>query len=326
MKLRRIKLLLGNIGDLVERHTNGVECVGIHVIAPSPSHAAVLELLATSAGAGVVPPDSVRSCWPWRGPSCEKPLVPCNLALQPLLLCLFLGELSLELPHEQAQVAASFIGHLLDFLRFGPPFLSVSLGLLLPYVELREPTSHDLANGDEVRSQMPKVGGELMFLYQLACRFDALAAEMVEQRLAQVHSDRQIGFAWQKFQHSLNGRVQVNLAKQITGPEPEIPGGTRKPVAHGGNNVLAADLGKSEHALIGQETVRMAQVADERRDGIVQPHLSSQVRHQRLQPLAGIVAKVMNLLGKQGHDFPLVLVRLPNQGLNDPQGVAQIEL
>src|SRR5438105_2076764 len=34
----------------------------------------------------------------------------------------------------------------------------------------------------------------------------------------------------------------------------------------------------------------------------------------------------MNRLGKEGDDLPLVLVWLPSQGLNDPQGMAQIEL
>jgi hypothetical protein len=36
-----------------------------------------------------------------------------------------------------------------------------------------------------------------MFLYQPSCRFDALEAEMVEQRLAQVQANGQIGFTWQ---------------------------------------------------------------------------------------------------------------------------------
>src|SRR5262245_3264432 len=69
----------------------------------------------------------------------------------------------------------------------------------------------------------------------------------------------------------------------------------------------------------------MTEVADERPDPCLEPHRPRQVRQQRLQPLAGIVAKVLNLLGKQGHDLPLVLVRLPSEGLNDPQGVAQAE-
>src|SRR5262249_45616313 len=131
-------------------------------------------------------------------------------------------------------------------------------------------TPHDLANGDEARPETPQVGREYMFLYEPSCRFDTLITEMIEQRLTQVQASGQIGFAWQKLKHSLNGRIQVNLAEQITGPEPEIPGGTRELVAHGGNNVVAADLGQGEHALVGQEAVRMAQVADERRDGCVQ--------------------------------------------------------
>ena len=66
---------------------------------------------------------------------------------------------------------------------------------------------------------------------------------MGEQRLTQVQANCWIGFAWQKLQHSLDGRIQVNLAEQITGPESEIPGATRELVAHGGHNVVTADLG-----------------------------------------------------------------------------------
>ena len=98
-----------------------------------------------------------------------------------------------------------------------------------------------------------------------------------------------------------------------------------KLVAHDGNNFFAADLGQGEHALVGQEAVGMAEVADEQRNGCLQSHLARQFRHQRLQPFAGIVAKVMNLLGKKGHDLLLVLVRLTSEGLNDPKGMAQIE-
>ena len=70
----------------------------------------------------------------------------------------------------------------------------------------------------------------------------------------------------------------------------------------------------------------MTEVADERWDGCVQSHLSRQVRHQRLQPLAGIVAKVMYFLPKKGNDLTLEFVRLFSEGLNDPQCVTQIEL
>ena len=151
--------------------------------------------------------------------------------------------MGLQLPNEQPQIAASFKRQFLDFLRFGPLLLGISVGLLLPHVELREATSHDLAYGDQARPQTPHVGREFVFLYQPSCWFDALEAEMVEQRFTQVQANRQIGFAWEKLQHSLDGRIQVNLAEQITGPESEIPGATRELVAHGGNNVVAADLG-----------------------------------------------------------------------------------
>ena len=70
----------------------------------------------------------------------------------------------------------------------------------------------------------------------------------------------------------------------------------------------------------------MPQVGNERRNGSVQPHLTCQVRHQRLQPFAGIMAKVMYFLPKKGNDLTLVFVRLFSEGLNDPQCVAQIEL
>src|SRR5262245_19086281 len=70
----------------------------------------------------------------------------------------------------------------------------------------------------------------------------------------------------------------------------------------------------------------MPQVADEQRDRFVQSHRPRQVRHQRLQPFAGIVAKVMYFLPKKGNDLTLVFVRLFSEGLNDPQCVAQIEL
>jgi hypothetical protein len=43
---------------------------------------------------------------------------------------------------------------------------------------------------------VPNVGREVMVVYQLPCRFDALDAEMVEQRFTQVQADGQIGFAW----------------------------------------------------------------------------------------------------------------------------------
>ena len=76
-------------------------------------------------------------------------------------------------------------------------------------------------------------------LDQLPCRFDPLETEMVEQRFTQIQANRHIGFAWQKLQHTLDGRIQVNLAEQIAGPEPEIPGATRELVAHGGNRVAA---------------------------------------------------------------------------------------
>src|SRR6266542_1704744 len=164
-----------------------------------------------------------------------------------------------------------------------------------------------------------------MMLYQQSCRFDALKAEMFQQRFTQVQADSQVGFACQKLQHSLNGQIQVNLAQEFTGVETEISGGTRKRVTHGGNNFFAADLCEGEQALVGQEAKRMAQVADEHRHGCLQPHLSRQFRHQRLQPFAGIVAKVMNLLGKEGHDLPLILVCLTSERLNDPKGMAQIE-
>jgi hypothetical protein len=118
----------------------------------------------------------------------------------------------------------------------------------------------------------------------------------------------------------------VDLAEQIAGPETVIPGATPELVAHGSNNVVAADFGQGEHALVGQEVVPMAQVADERRDCFGQSHLPRQVRHQRLQPFACIVAKVLNRLCKEGHDLILILVRLPSEGLDDPQGVAEIEL
>jgi hypothetical protein len=93
--------------------------------------------------------------------------------------------------------------------------------------------------------ETPQVGGEFMFLYHPSCRFDTLEAKLVEQRLAQIQTNGHIGFAWQKPKHSLNGRIQVNLAEQITGPEPEISGGTRELVAHGGNNGVAAILARA---------------------------------------------------------------------------------
>jgi hypothetical protein len=46
---------------------------------------------------------------------------------------------------------------------------------------------------------------------------------------------------------------------------------------------------------------------------------------ERLQPLAGIVAEVVNLFRKNSHDLPLVLVRLSSERLNDPQGMTQVE-
>src|SRR5258708_154193 len=69
----------------------------------------------------------------------------------------------------------------------------------------------------------------------------------------------------------------------------------------------------------------MTEVADERRDRIVQSHIPSQLRHKRLHPFGGVVAKTRNRLGKEGHDLPWIPGRLPSQGLNDPKGMAQIE-
>jgi hypothetical protein len=77
-------------------------------------------------------------------------------------------------------------------------------GRVLPFVELRKPSPHDLASGDEARPQVPEVGRKVMVLYQLSNRFHGLEAEMVEQRLTQIQADIQTGFPWQNFQHSLN--------------------------------------------------------------------------------------------------------------------------
>ena len=75
--------------------------------------------------------------------------------------------------------------------------------------------------------------------------------------------DSQIGFAWHKFQHTLNRHIQVNFAEQLTRIETKISGGTRELVTHDGNNFFAAYLGQGEHALVGQEAVRMTEIADE---------------------------------------------------------------
>ena len=70
----------------------------------------------------------------------------------------------------------------------------------------------------------------------------------------------------------------------------------------------------------------MAQVGNERWDGCVQPHFPCQVCHQRLQPLAGTMPKVIDLLGKKGNNLSLVLMRLSSESLNEPESVAQIDV
>src|SRR5262249_32756887 len=46
-----------------------------------------------------------------------------------------------------------------------------------------------------------------------SCRFDALEAEVVEQRLTQVQANRRFGFARQKLRHPSGGHIRVNLGK-----------------------------------------------------------------------------------------------------------------
>ena|SRR5437764_196255 len=69
----------------------------------------------------------------------------------------------------------------------------------------------------------------------------------------------------------------------------------------------------------------MTEVADEGWNRCLQPQLPRQLRQQRLQPFAAIVAKVMNLLGKEGYELPGILVRLTSEGLNEPKSMTQIK-
>ena len=54
--------------------------------------------------------------------------------------------------------------------------------------------------------------------------------------------------------------------------------------------------------------------------------LARQICHHGLQPFAGIVPEVLNLLRKNGHDLALILMWLSGESLYDPNGMAEVKV